>query len=341
MKKILFLFFLIVSYSHCATQNNNYSLGCSNVSPQYNNAFSIRQLLIKLYNNWFKNKSFSNNISTDPRNQTEENSLTRSLNIHENKQYFMNYLNYFCSNLTIITFNKNTKQNETAETKEGSKLTRNLSLYIHPDKFNNENKDLEKILKTKAEKLFQIISNKETLALIPSEGKTFFIRSFFELLNRHSDIAKFEEDLNCIHDIAKENQFSLNEFSQLTIDEIIQQKNRLDELYKKSWKYKINQTIDSIIQIGVIQSFCSRFGEKLARNFIPHLKQAKNNQHYDEACKHYNVDTIKNPNQKEYIIDQLKIEYNQYSHRNFLNKAIKTAMPYLNSPQINKVFKFF
>lgn len=122
------------------------------------------------------------------------------------------------------------------------------------------------------------------------------------------------------------------------IDQIDQEAEK--QLYS-SWKFKIHWITQIAIKTGMLKLFSENLGSKLARNFIPHLKQAKNNKHYDEACKHYNVDTIKNPNQKEYIIDQLKIVYNQYSHRDFLNKAIKTAMPYLNSSQIKNVFKFF
>lgn len=133
--------------------------------------------------------------------------------------------------------------------------------------------------------------------------------------------------------------FEINMHETLSIVDQIE--NEAKEQLYSSWKFKIHQIAQFAINTGVLKFFCANFGSKLAENFIPYLKQAKKKQHYDEACKYYNVDTIKNPNKKEYIIDQLKTEYNQYSHSDFLNKAIKTATPYLNSSQLKKVLRFF
>lgn len=278
------------------------------------------------------------NAPSNPRNDPSENSLTKIFKIDENndqgiKNLLIQYLNYSCSNKDIFKFDKERNQYRVENSTEGSRFLRALSLFIHPDKFTEENG-------ATAKTFFQILMAQEKQVVIPLESKSFYIRCFRELLNKHTDIKEFEQELEQVYQIATDNRFSLEIFHNRSIEEIIQNKKTLDEEYKNSWQFKIKQFTESIIEKGLLQVFSQSIGSKLARAFID-LNELKNKRYYDQACKHYDIDKITDPNKKMFIKDRLKNDYDQYSHAQRLQQAIFAAAPFFNNARLQKYLPYF
>jgi hypothetical protein len=108
----------------------------------------------------------------------------------------------------------------------------------------------------------------------------------------------------------------------------------------RSWKFKVQWCAQAVIQVGLLQLFSQNLGSKLARAFI-NLDELKNKRHYDQACKHYGIDKITDPNKKMFIKDRLKDDYDQYSHAERLQQAVLAAAPFFNNARLQKHLPYF